>query len=159
MKQELARRQTFSTTEKSRGRVETRTVTTTTNLVDSGYLDWPGVQQLIRLERHTTVAGKTRTSTTYAITSLSRTQAHAKQLLRLLRGRWEIENRCFHVADTTFKQDHHRTRTGHAAQTLANLNYFATNLARQLKQSPIHTIREHALKPDLLLQRLHILKN
>ena len=45
--------QTATTIEKSRGRLETRTVTTTTSLIDEHYLDWPGAQQIIRLERHT----------------------------------------------------------------------------------------------------------
>ncbi|MEZ6056509.1 MAG: hypothetical protein R3C01_07370 [Planctomycetaceae bacterium] len=114
--------------------MEFRTLTTTTNLVDSGYLDWPGGQRLIRFERHTTVAGKVRSSTTFAITDLSRAQAVAQQRLRLLRARWAIKNSSFLVADTTLRQDY-RTRIGHAVYALANRDYFATNLARQPQRS------------------------
>ena len=98
MQQSLEQQQTATTIEKNRGRVETRTVTTTTATIDEGYLDWPGAQQLIRLKRHTQLAnGTTRESTTYAITSLSRTTANAELLLDRSRGRWHIENRGFHV--------------------------------------------------------------
>ena len=61
--------------EKSHGRIEKRTLTTTTNIIDSGYLNWPGAGQLIRLERETKTGGKTRKSVTYAITSLTRKEA------------------------------------------------------------------------------------
>jgi hypothetical protein len=46
--------------EKNRGRIETRTVTTTTATIDERHLDWPGAKQLIRLERHTVEKGQTR---------------------------------------------------------------------------------------------------
>lgn len=134
-------------------------MTTTTNLIESGYLDWPGAQQLIRFERTTIVHGKRRSTTTYAITNLPREQANAKKLLALLRGRWAIENRCFHVLDTTFKEDHNRTRTGHAAQALSNLRHFTIAFARRLGQSITCTITEHALNPTRLFTRLGIMKN
>lgn len=158
MREELARRQTAGTTEKNRGRVEVRTATTTTNLIDSGYLDWPAVQQLIRLERFTTEKGQTRSSVTYAITSLNRTQADAKFLLASLRGRWGIENRCFYVLDTGLGEDACRVRTGAAGRNLSSVRHSLLNLARRLGQSVGQLCREHAVKPHLLLQRLRIFK-
>lgn len=141
-------------------RVETRTVTTTTATIDEGYLDWPGAQQLIRLHRHTKLAnGSIRESTTYAITSLARTRANADFLLDHLRGRWHIENRGFHVLDVSLGDDANRTRTGHAARTLHAIRNMALNLARRLEQSTPNLCREHALKPNLLMNRLRIFKN
>lgn len=151
--------QTTTTIEKSRGRLETRTVTTTTNTIDDGYLDWPGAKQLIRLERHTVEKGQTRQSVTYAITSLSRERADAAFLLKHLRGRWHIENRCFYMLDTSLGDDASRTRTGHAPHALTSIRLAALNLARRLGQTVAALCREHALKPNLLLNRLRIFKN
>jgi len=160
VQQTLAQQQTASTTEKNRGRVETRTVTTTTATIDEGYLDWPGAQQLIRLHRHTQLAnGSIRESTTYAITSLPRTQANAAFLLDHLRGRWHIENRGFHVLDVSLGDDASRIRTGYAARVLHAIRSMAINLARRLNQSTPQLCRQHALKPNLLLSRLRIFKN
>jgi hypothetical protein len=93
VKEELAIRQTATTTEKSRGRIETRTVTTTTNVIAEGYLNWPGAKQIIRFERRTVTKGKTRSTTTFAITSLPRAKADAAFLLKHLRGRWLMPSR------------------------------------------------------------------
>ena len=104
VKQERARRQTDTTNEKNRGRIETRTVTTT-NIIDSKYLDWPDTQQLIKLERHTIEKGEVRQTTTCTITSLSRDHAKAEFLLKHLLGRWLIESR-FYVLDAHLREDH-----------------------------------------------------
>lgn len=159
MKQELDRREQATTLEKSRGRVERRTVTTTTSNLDTGHLDWPGVQQLIRLERVTVEKGQERRSTTYAITSLPREKADASFLLRHLRGRWAIENRCFHVLDTQLREDHCRIRTGTAAHVLSAIRHATLNLARKLHTSVTTLCQQHAARTDILLQRLRILKN
>ena len=158
MQQTLAQQQTATTTEKNRGRIETRTVTTTTATIDEGDLDWPGARQLIRLHRHTQlVNGSTRESTTYAIASLSRTKANAAFLLDHLRGRWHLENRGFHVLDVSLGDD--ARRTGHAARALHAIRSMALNLARRFDQSTPSLCREHALKPNLLMNRLRIFKN
>ena len=160
MQQTLAQQQTATTTEKNRGRVETRTVTTTTATIDDGYLDWPGAQQLIRRHRHTVLPnGKIRESTTYAIASLSRRKANAAFLRDHLRGRWHIENRGFPVLDVSLGDDASRTRTGQAARALQAFRNRALSLARRPDQSTPNLCREHALKPNLLMNRLRIFKN
>ena len=83
-------RHSATTTEKNRGRVEVRTLTATTFSVGSS--DWPGLSQFLRLERRVTVNGQTTTTVQYAVTSLTRDQASAEQLLALWRFRWGIEN-------------------------------------------------------------------
>jgi predicted transposase YbfD/YdcC len=150
--------QTAATTEKSRGRWEKRTVTTTTNLIDSGYLDWPGAAQLIRLERETKIGDKARKTVTYAITSLSREKADAKLLLKSLRGRWSIENSCFYVLDTALAEDHCRVRSGNSGHALSIIRHAVLNFCRHLRRSAGEILREHAVKIDVLLSRLRIYK-
>jgi hypothetical protein len=151
--------QTAATTEKSRGRWEKRTLTTTTNLIDSGYLDWPGAGQLIRLERETRVGGKVRKSVTYAITSLDRTKAGPNFLLSVARGRWGIENSCFYVLDTALGEDHCRARTGKSGYALSVVRHAVLNICRSLRRPVGEVLREHAVKIEVLLSRLGIFKN
>jgi len=77
-------------TSKGHGRLEKRTLRTTTVLND--YLDWPEVGQVFWLQRDRTEHGKTRVEEVFGITSLRREEANAEQLLALLRGHWGIEN-------------------------------------------------------------------
>ena len=103
-----------------------RTLTSTTAL--NGYLDWPGVGQVFRLVRERTTGGVTTTEVVYGITSLTRTQADAGQLLALTRDHWGIENRLHYVRDETFGEDRCRVRTGSAPQLLAAIRNTAIYL-------------------------------
>lgn len=154
----LAQLQTATTVEKNLGRIETRTITTTTATIDEHYLDWPGAKQLIRLECHTIEMGQTRRNTAYAITSLSRTRAEAAFMLMHLRGRWYIENRCFYVLDTVLGDDASRSRTRHVARALNGILLATLNISRRLTQTVGFLCREHAVKPNVMMTRLRILK-
>jgi hypothetical protein len=77
--------------DKGHGRIERRTLTSTTAL--NAYVDWPGVGQVFRLVRERTIGDTTTTEVVYGITSLTRAQADAGRLLALTRDHWGIENR------------------------------------------------------------------
>jgi hypothetical protein len=53
------------------------------------------------------------------ITSLPRERAGAKELLRLTRGHWGIENGLHGVRDGTLREDASRIRKGSATQVMA----------------------------------------
>ena len=138
--------QTASSCDKGHGRVETRTLTSTTAL--NGYLDWPGVAQVFQIERTRTILGQTTHEVAYGITSLSRDQAEAAQLLGLVRGHWGIENRLHHVRDQTLGEDACRVRTGHGPQNLAALrNLIVTVLHDRGFQNKAAALRRHAARP------------
>jgi predicted transposase YbfD/YdcC len=127
---------------KGHGRIETRTLTTTTWLND--YLvDWPGVRQVFRLERSRTHQGKTSTEVVYGITSLDRTQAGPDRLLELTRAHWAIENGLHHTRDETFREDRCRVRRGHAAQVLASLRNVALHLLRTTNHPSVPAATRH----------------
>lgn len=93
----------------------------------------------------------------YAVTSLSRDQVDAATLLKLWRGRWEIENRLFWVRDVVFREDLSRIRTGTAYTTMSVFRNAGITLLRALKVPEITAaLREHAVKLNVLLQRLNI---
>jgi predicted transposase YbfD/YdcC len=110
-----------TTVEKGHGRIETRTLEASTAL--NGYLDWPGVAQVIRRTYRCVVVktGEVKTEVTYGITSLSRLEAGAPQLAALWRGHWTIENRDHYVRDETMGEDQGQVHTGNAPQALAAL--------------------------------------
>ena len=142
--------------EKSRGRLEKRTLRTVT----ARSVDWPGAKQLLQLERTTVRKGEAKTTTTYAITSLDRRQVTPQQLLRWVRGRWDIENRCFWIKDTAQREDHSRIREGQAPGALSLLRNAVLNYLR-VQQAPNLTaaLRTNALKVHHLLSKLGILNN
>ena len=70
-------------------RIETRRLETTTML--AGYLDWPGVAQVCRIETEVKVGAEETYEVCYAITSVPRDQAGAATLLGWVRGHWGIE--------------------------------------------------------------------
>ncbi len=114
--------------DKGHGRKETRRLRVTERL--QGYVDWPGVQQVCRIERERVVGGKTERETVYAITSLSAARASAADLLWIARAHWGIENRVHWVRDVTMGEDACRVRTGNAPEVLAGLRNAALTLLR-----------------------------
>lgn len=116
-------------TSKGHGRLERRTITTTSWLNE--YLsNWPGVAQVFRLERVRKAQGKTEVEVVYGITSLSELAADARALLGYTRGHWGIENGLHYTRDVTLGEDRCRVRRGRAPRVLASLRNVAVYLLR-----------------------------
>jgi predicted transposase YbfD/YdcC len=130
-------RQTASTTDKGHGRLETRTLTSTSQLGED-YLDFPGVAQCFKLTRTRTLrdratgVDKTTTQTVYGITSLPREEADAGRLLALVRAHWGIENKVFYVRDQTLGEDACRVRKRAAPVVFSALRNGVVNLLQTL---------------------------
>ena len=117
-----------------------------TSTLLNDYLDWPGVAQVFWLRRERTQRGKTTVEDVYGITSLSRAQADAGQLLQLLRGHWGIENGLHYVRDVTLGEDACRVRKG--AAVLAGLRNAALVLLGRLElPSMAEAVRACVLRP------------
>lgn len=114
--------QSATHTHKGHGRLEVRTLTTSSQLND--FLDWPFLQQVFQLERTITISktGKTHHEILYGITSLSAEQASPSQLLNMLRSYWQIENRLHYPRDVTLHEDQTRFKKHSAAHNMATLN-------------------------------------
>ena len=119
-----------SSIDKAHGRIETRTLWTSTELND--YLNFPYVAQVFCLHRDTTLlpSEKHRSETVYGLTSLSTQKADPARLQELIRGHWSIENRLHWVRDVTFDEDHCRIRKANGAQVMASLRNLAISLLR-----------------------------
>lgn len=111
------------------GRRDTRVLTVLT-VHD---LDFPHVQQIVRVTRHSTSTktGKRRRETVFVITSLTSAQASPERLARLIRSQWVIENRLHYVRDVTLGEDASQIRTGHGPENMATIRSLAINILRQ----------------------------
>lgn len=108
----------------------------------TGYLDWPGVQQVGKVDRRVAQQGDVMHQTRYFITSLTPALGAAR-LLALKRGHWQIENRLHYVRDVSMGEDASRVRTGAAPQVLAALRNVVLNLLRHAKVTAIKaTLRQ-----------------
>ena len=111
-----------TTTNKGHGRIEVRTLTTSSQLND--FLEWPFLQQVFKLERSVTIqkTGQTRHEIIYGITSLSAEQASPEQLLKILRSYWGIENGLHYRRDVTLHEDQTRFTKDSAAHIMSIIN-------------------------------------
>ena len=111
-------------------RIEERMLQASTALAD--YCDWPGLQQVFRLERQVTrkKTGVQTCQVVFGITSLGPQRANADRLLDLTRGHWGIENRLHWVHDVDFDEDHSRVRCGAGPQVMAAIRNLAIGLLR-----------------------------
>ena len=105
------------TTGKEHGRLETRTITTSAEVVP--HLQWPGAAQVARIERTRRIGDKQSVEIAYIVTSLPAAEAGPERLLELSRGHWGIENKLHWVRDVTMNEDRCRVRAG--ARALAAL--------------------------------------
>jgi predicted transposase YbfD/YdcC len=119
------------------------------------YLDWPGVQQVCKVERtvreNETVSQEVR----YTITSL--VQTAPERLLTLVRGHWGIENRLHWVRDVTLGEDASQVRTGAAPQVMAALRNVVIGLLRDRGCTNIAAaLRDNGWCPGAALQILGV---
>ena len=111
-----------SMTSKGHGRIEVRSLTTSSQLND--FLDWPFLQQVFQLERRVTISktGKNRSEIVYGITSLPAELASPYQLLQMLRSYWKIENCLHYPRDVSVHEDQTRFKKKSAAHIMAIIN-------------------------------------
>ncbi len=106
-------------TERGHGRHEQRRVIASTEVND--YLDWPGVAQVMMVERCWQEGGESKQAVRYGITSLPPRVADAARLGTLVRGQWQIENGLFYRRDVTLGEDRSLMHTGNGPSIMAIL--------------------------------------
>lgn len=117
-----------SSVDKGHGRIEQRCLTVSSMM--AGYLDWPHLEQVFKLERtvEESRSGQPRQEIVYGITSLSAQEATAEKLLEMVRGHWGIENGLHYRRDVTMGEDACRLKRGKAAQAMALINNLVIGL-------------------------------
>lgn len=142
------------------GRIETRTIWTTTAL--NTYLDFPHVRQAFVIERQclNKKSGKRSLETVYCITSRSPEEAPAQRLLQINRGHWSIENSCHYILDYSFDEDRCRISKGYGPENITRLRRFAISIIK-LKgvRSVTEKMRELNRNTRLVFDYLRMTKN
>lgn len=143
--------------DKGHGRLERRRLVA--RALFPGDCDWPGAQQVFRIERQRVRlrTGETQTEVTYGVTSLSAAAADPARLLQFLREHWHIENKSHWVRDVTFDEDRSQVRSGALPQVLAAVRNTAIGLLRSTGQTTIAAAcRRNAAQPWQALALLGI---
>lgn len=114
-----------------------------------GYLRFPKVGQVLKIERRVTRKGETRVEVRYAVTSLTSKRAGVDQLQVLWRGHWRIENKLHYVRDVTFGEDLSQVRLGSAPEVMAGLRNIVLGLLHLAKvENVAATLRRNARHPN-----------
>ena len=139
------------------GRIEERTLWAAAAPADLGF---PGVRQALRLERRfrdKRTGAVLTAETVYAVTSLPPEQAQPRDLLRLWRRHWWVENREHWVRDVVFGEDACTTHTGTAPEVLAAFRNLALALLHHWHRPDITAARQYfAGHPAALFRRLRL---
>lgn len=128
-------------TSKGHGRVEKRHLTLIAD--EQQFLDWPGVQQVFRLERYVKQirTGVESTEVVYGITSCAPHVGTAEHLLKWSREYWGIENGLHYRRDVTLREDTTRISQPRLARAIAAINNFIVALTQKLGYANLASAR------------------
>lgn len=129
------------TVTKGHGRIEKRQLTCMND--ETGFLDWPGVEQVFQLERNMIDCrtGAISQEVRYGFTSLAAENCSANQLLTLIQAYWGIENGLHYRRDVTLLEDATRFSKPKLAETMSIMNNFVIGLTRKLGFSNLASAR------------------
>jgi predicted transposase YbfD/YdcC len=150
---------TAQTVEKGHGRIERRRLTARALL--PGDCDWPGAQQVFRIERRVLrpKTGEVHTEVLEGLTSRAAETATPQQLLGFLRDYWRIENQSHWVRDVTFDEDRSQVRCGAIPEVMAAVRTTAIGLLRVAGETNIAAAcRRCAAQPWHALALIGILR-
>jgi predicted transposase YbfD/YdcC len=128
--EQTAKPQSFSTIEKSHGRIEKRTCKLITDMDwISNQEKWRHTQSIISIESQRTIleTGEIQSEHRFYISSLQTTAEHFN---RIIRAHWSIENKLHWSLDVTFKEDLSTKQAGNAAENFSTITKIALNLLK-----------------------------
>lgn len=119
--------------DRGHGRTEKRSLRVCTVPADAPLPGFPSARQMITITRERfTLNGVLlgQPDVAFAITNLSRQEAGPRDLARMLRGHWCIENSLHYVRDVTYGEDGSRIRTGAGPRIMASFRNVAIAIHR-----------------------------
>ena len=143
------------------GRIETRSIWCSTAL--NGYLDFPHVGQVFRIERESIdkKTGAHRREIALGITSRTPQEASPKRILAVNRGHWSIES-VHYIIDWNYDEDRSQIRTGFGPENITRLRRFAVGILKSFQkpaQSIAEMMRKLAFRTRLVFDYLRMTQN
>ncbi len=129
----LERPQEASSLDKGHGRLEIRRIKVSGAMKEYLGGEWAGLEQVFRLDREISSKGHSRQEVIYGLTSLPPGIASSRQLLELVRGHWQIENRLHWRRDVSLGEDGCQCWRGQVPEVLAVLNNAVLSILDRLK--------------------------
>jgi len=128
---------------KAHGRLEVRTLSASVDI--KGYLNWPGVEQGLRLERRVyyPASGQSFCTVDYGVLSLTPEQLDLNTVLTRWREHWHIENKLHWVRDVVMGEDASRVHRDQAPQVLAALRNAVITLVKVFGFDSVTQARRH----------------
>jgi predicted transposase YbfD/YdcC len=139
--------QEVRTIDKGHGRIELRHLRVTADPL--ALPDWPGVAQLVWIERAWWEKGKRHQQVRYGITSLPREIGTAQRLLALKRKHWLIENRGHRARDVTLGEDASLIHEGQGPSVFSVLRSAGLSLLHRVGYHAVTSrLRYHSQHPE-----------
>jgi predicted transposase YbfD/YdcC len=141
------------------GRVESRSIWTSTELNDS--LNFPFVGQVFAIQRNTInkKTGVESNEVAYGLTSHLPESANAERILKFNREHWGVESHHY-IIDWNWDEDRCRISKGHGPENITSLRRFATGLIKAIsKDSVASTTRRLARNVRQVFDYLRMTKN
>ena len=144
--------------------IEKRRIWTDETLADyiRDELGFPGARQGALLEKETVdiATGEVGWERWYLLTSLNSRRYSPKELLRVIRNHWSVENSLHHVKDRSWDEDVHTLRRPGLGEVYASLVNTALNALRLEGWFPIQMsmplrAKTCAFRPTQTIARLH----
>lgn len=129
----------YTKTEKNRGRTEKRTVEIykINKFIEE---NWPGARSVVYLKRERTRKKITAITHSYYLSSL---KAGAFEFAKGIRNHWGIENRLHYVKDVTLNEDKSKIRTENAPEIISLIRNLIINIARINGENRIKKFMRH----------------
>ncbi|MBI4430787.1 MAG: ISAs1 family transposase [Candidatus Omnitrophica bacterium] len=121
--------QSYETTDKGHGRLETRRYRISDQINwFAGKDEWKGLQSIGMVESERTAGEQKTVERRYYLTSL---KAEAQAFAEAVRAHWSVENSLHWVLDVVFREDESRVRIGHAAENFSLLRKMALMMLKE----------------------------
>lgn len=144
--------------DRNHGRIETRSLRVIAVPKDNPLPKFPSAKRMLMIIRErSTLKGEPigEPEVAYAITNLPPGQASPKELAKLLRNHWHIENRLHYVRDVTYREDLSRVRSGSGPRVMASMRNIAISIHRLYGEKNIaHATRACCQKSTRAFARL-----
>lgn len=143
--EQTANAESFTSLEKSHGRIEKRTCKVITDMDwICKQANWKNLQAIIRVESERTIlaTGQQQKDIRYYIASLLNS---AKSFLAVTRQHWGIENKLHWSLDVTFREDYSTKQAGNAAENFSTIAKVALNLLKNNKSKKLSIKKKRLL--------------